>query len=32
MISPYGEKISMVKENRMKIVDDFSLWGKNIHG
>jgi hypothetical protein len=24
-----GKKLSMVKENRMKIVDDFSLWEKN---
>ncbi len=25
-----GKKLSMVKENNMKIMDDFSLWDKNL--
>ncbi len=25
-----GKKISMVKENNMKIMDDFSLWDKQL--
>jgi len=26
-----GKKLSMVKENNLKIIDDFSLWKKFIH-